>query len=94
MQTSLRNTSGVLSELIAIQEAAAWAIPIDYFTDCRDLFQLVVGQKGIPQDRYQRLYILSLRADRMKGGIRHFYWIPTLSMIVGALTKVMVPSAA
>ena len=90
IQTSLRGTAGVLSEMISIQEAAAWAIPIDHFTDCRDLFQLVVGEKGIPQDRYQRLYILSLREDRIKGAIRYFFWIPTLSMIVDALTKVLV----
>ena len=46
IQTSLRGNAsaglgpaGVLSELISIQEVAAWAIPIDHFTDCRDLFQ-------------------------------------------------------
>ena len=72
------------------QYRSLMTIPIDHYTDCRDLFQLVVGEKGIPQDRYQRLYILSLREDRIKGATRYFYWIPTLSMIVDALTKSMV----
>ena len=50
-----------LDDLIAIQEAGAWVLPIDHYTDCNDLFQLVVGKRGTPQDRFQRLYILSLR---------------------------------
>ena len=79
-----------LSMLIRIQEEGGFAIPIDHYTDCRDLFQLVVGEKGVPQDRYQRLYILSLREDRIKGTIRHFIWIPTAAMIADPLTKVMI----
>ena len=55
-----------------------------------DLFQLVFGEKGIPQDRYQRLYVLSLREDRIKGAIRRFIWIPTCSMSVDPLTKPMI----
>ena len=89
IQTPLR-TPATLSMLIKIQEEGGWVIPIDHYTDCRDLFQLVVGEKGVPQDRYQRLYILSLREDRIKGTIRFFLWIPTSAMISDALTKVMI----
>ena len=78
-----------LSILQKVQEDGLWMIPIDQITDCRDLFQLVVGTKGVPQDRYQRLYILTLREDRVKGCIRHFYWIPTTAMLADCLTKSM-----
>ena len=60
-----------LPQLIELQEDAAWKLPIDQYTDCRDLFMLMVGLKGVPQDRYQRLYVLSLREDRIKGAIRY-----------------------
>ena len=86
IQLPLRSTSP-LDDVIAIQEAGAWVIPIDHFTDCNDLFQLVVGERGTPQDRFHRLYILSLREDRIKGAVRHFGWIPTTAMISDALTK-------
>jgi hypothetical protein len=76
--------------LITIQEDAAFALPIDHFTDCRDVFELVVGQKGVPQDRYQRVYVMSLREDRIKGAIRRFVWIPTTAMLADCLTKPMI----
>ena len=49
----------------------------------------MVGEKGVPQDRYQRLYILSLREDRLKGAIRRVLWIPTGGMLADPLTKSM-----
>jgi hypothetical protein len=84
------NSASPLTVLTKIQEVGGWVIPLDHCTDCRDLFQLVIGEKGVPQDRYQRLYILSLREDRIKGAIRHFIWIPTAAMVADALTKVMI----
>ena len=65
MQIPLR-CKNPLQALIQIQENGKWCSPIDHCTDCRDLFQLVVGEKGVPQDRYQRLYVLSLREDKNK----------------------------
>lgn len=50
VQTSL-NTPASLSVLKQIQEEGGLANPIDHYTDCRDLFQLVVGESGVPQDR-------------------------------------------
>ena len=70
-----------LSTLIQIQEDALWVIPIDHCTDCNDLFQLVVGDKGVPQDRYQRVYIMSLREDRVTGHIRRFFWTLDLFLL-------------
>ena len=83
-------TPASLSTFIQIQETGAWVIPIDHFTDCRYVFHLVVGEKGVPQDRYQRLYILALREDRIKGTIRYFIWIPTAAMLDDPLTKSMI----
>ena len=89
MQTPLKNPA-TYSLFIKIQEEGDWVIPIDHFTDCRDVFHLVVGEKGVPQDRYQRLYILALREDRIKGTIRYFIWIPTAAMLADPLTKSMI----
>ena len=79
-----------LKLLIEIQESAAWALPIDQCTDCKDVFELITGQKGVPQDRYQRVYVMSLREERMKQGIRRFLWIPTTAMLADSLTKQMI----
>ena len=79
-----------VSLLIQIQEDAAFVVPIDHYTDCRDFFQLAVGQKGVPQDRHQRLYVMSIREDRLRRAIRNFYWIPTSAMLCDALTKPMI----
>jgi len=76
--------------LIELQENAAWAIPIDQCTDCKDVFELVTGLKGVPQDRYQRVYVMSLREDRLKQAIRRFFWIPTSAMLADCLTKQMI----
>ena len=79
-----------LSTLLAIQETGAWPIPVDAATDCNDLFELVTGAKGVPQDKGQRLYILSLREDRLLNKIRRLYLIPTECMTADALTKRMI----
>ena len=79
-----------LGLLIEIQESGAWIVPIDQVTDCKDVFELITGSKGVPQDRYQRIYVMALREDRIKGAIRRFMWIPTTSMLADCLTKSMI----
>ena len=76
--------------LIEAQEGASFPMPIDRYTDCNGLYELVTGMKGVPQDKTQRLYILSIREDRVSGRIRRFIKIPTESMCVDPLTKHMV----
>ena len=78
-----------VTDLIAIQENGSYCFAIDDYTDCADLWELMTGQKGVPQDRHQRLYVLSLREDRMVGKIRHTVLLPTEIMVADALTKVM-----
>ena len=79
-----------MQEIIDIQETASWLVPIDSFTACGDLWELVSGMRGVPQDKQQRLYILALREARVRGALRHWFKIPTESMVSDALTKVMV----
>ena len=37
-----------------------------------------------------RVYVMSLREERMKQGIRRFLWIPTTAMLADSLTKQMI----
>ena len=78
-----------LQQLAALQERGYDALPIDHHTDCRDLFELVSGEKTLPQDKAQRVYTLALKEARLCGRIRWFLLIPTQSMTADPLTKPM-----
>ena len=86
MHISLQPT---LKELVDIQENGNPALPSDFCMDCRDLFELCTGQKVLPQDKTQRLYVLGIREGRITGRIRQTTLIPTESMTADALTKPM-----
>ena len=62
-------------------------MPLDQMTDCQDFFENVAGDKALTQDKSFRLYIISLREDRIKQAIRRFLWIPTTAMLADCLTK-------
>jgi hypothetical protein len=74
-------------ELLEMETDGYYDLPIDSLTDCMDLYQLVTGAKGVPQDRTQRLLILSLREKLMVHKIRHFGWLHTKDMCANNLTK-------
>ena len=74
--------------LLWIQENNLYILPCDMTTDCMDLFELVCGIKGVPNDKSQRLAIMVLREDRLAGRIRHFAHMPTANMLADGLTKV------
>ena len=78
-----------LQDLISIQESGNPRLPCDHYTDCRDLWELSTGQKTLPQDKTQRLYILGVREARITGRIRMVVLVPTQSMLADALTKPM-----
>jgi hypothetical protein len=78
-----------LKDLTQIQEDGLFVIPVDHESDCHDLYCLVTGAKGTPQDKSQRLYIMRLRQDRLLGRIRYWFFVPTTSMLSDALTKKM-----
>eukprot|EP00435_Cladocopium_sp_Y103_P007244 s1993_g2.t1 len=79
-----------IKQLIKIQEAGDQKIPMDFYGDCRDLFELITGQRTLPQDKSQRLYVLSLKEARVSGKLRMATLVPTEAMTADSLTKPMV----
>ena len=77
-------------DLIEVQERNLLPIPIDHYTDCNDLFELITGEKGVPQDKTQRLYVMGLREDRLTRRVRYLFKIPTDVVVSDALTKSMI----
>ena len=82
--------SPTIKELSEIQENGNPVLPTDCYMDCRDLFELCTGQKVLPQDKTQRLYVLGIRECRVTGRLRMISLVPTQSMTADALTKPMV----
>ena len=80
-------TKQMISVLIEMNNAGQYVVAIDHLTDCKDMFELVTGLKGVPQDRQQRLAIMALREERMTGRVRNTLHIPTDVMLSDALTK-------
>ena len=77
--------------MIYAEEHGILELPIDVVTDCFDVIELCTGERGCPQDRSQRLIILSLRERRLLRKIRHMMHIDTNDMPANRLTK-YVPS--
>ena len=76
-----------LAQLIEISSDGKYDLKIHACTDCRDLLELVVGAKGAPQDKSQRLIILSLRERRVIGKTSSISHIVTQDMVANSLTK-------
>ena len=76
-----------IDELLDLEVDGHYDVPIDSLTDCRDLYELATGVKGVPQDKTQRLLILSVREKIMCWKLRHFGWISTADMCANNLTK-------
>ena len=74
--------------LLDVQESATVPLPVDSFIDCMDLWELACGLKGIPQDKSQRLGVLSIREERRCLRLRRLYHIRTRWMAADQLTKV------
>eukprot|EP00959_Pyramimonas_sp_CCMP1952_P113484 2371955-Pyramimonas_sp.AAC.1 len=70
-----------------MSNSGQYVVPIGRLTDCKDMFELVTGLKGVPQDRQQRLAIMALREERVTGRVRYTIHIPTDVMLSDALTK-------
>ena len=83
-----RDRIPTVRELIKMQELNCTIIPTDHCTDCNDLFELVCSGKALPQDRMQRVYVMSIREDRVLRRIRNFVKLPTEIMLADGLTKV------
>ena len=79
-----------IQDLIEIQESGHPNLPMDFYGDCRDLFELVTGERTLPQDKTQRLYVLAVKEARLSGRLRYVNLVPTQSMTADCLTKSMV----
>ena len=78
-----------LQELITIQEHGNCNMPMDFYGNAKDVYELVTGTKTLPQDKTQRLYVLAFREARLDGRCRMVALIPTECMISDPLTKSM-----
>ena len=47
--------------MMLVNQNGSYELPIDHLTDCKDVFELVTGLKGVPPDKQQRLPIMALR---------------------------------
>ena len=63
------------------------SVPVDAYVDCMDLRELCCGLRGTPQDKSQRLGILSLREERRTLRLRRLYHVRTKWMVSDMLTK-------
>ena len=79
-----------LKQLVVLQENGNPSLPGDFYMDCNGLWQLITGQKTLPQDKVQRLYVLGIRECRLVGRLRLLTLVPTTAMLSDALTKAMV----
>ena len=78
-----------LKELTRCHEESKFWLPIDAITDCQDLWDNVVGDGNLPQDKAHRTYILALREEVRRQGIRLWTKCPTECMLADGLTKPM-----
>ena len=76
-----------VSLLVWIDDNAKFVTACDHYTGCHDLLDLVTGLKSVPTDKSQRLAVISLREDRLNGRTRHWFHIPTTTMVADGLTK-------
>ena len=62
-------------------------IPVDTWIECMDLWELCCGLRGTPQDKSQRLGVLSLREERRALRLRLLFHTRTTWMLADMLTK-------
>ena len=81
------DTLPTVEQMIMIEDRGTFTVPVIALTDCNDLLELISGARGVPQDKSQRLIILSLRERRvLRKTVGHGH-IDTRDMIANALTK-------
>ena len=68
-------------------DAGRLPVPVDAWIDCMDLCELCCGIRGTPQDKSQRLGVLSLREERRTLRLRRLYHVRTTWMLADMLTK-------
>lgn len=89
-ELSFEKGQPTLQDLMKIQENGNPNLPVDAMTDCKDFFELTTGERTLPQDKGQRLYVLAHKEARICGRIRWMMLVPTQSMTADALTNPMI----
>ena len=74
-------------QLMTFCDEARCPVPVDAVIDCMDLWELICGIRGIPQDKSQRLGVLALREERRQLRLRRLYHYTTHYMLADQLTK-------
>ena len=74
-------------ELQEMLDAGRLPIPVDAWIDCMDLWEFCCGLQGTPQDKSQRLGVLSLREERRTLRLRRLFHTRTSWMLADMLTK-------
>ena len=88
MHVALKGTtSQKLMVLIDMSLSGQYVLPIDHLTDCKDMFELITGLKGVPQDKQQRLPVMALREERRTLRLRRLCHVTTKYMLADMLTK-------
>ena len=73
-----------------LDDKGAYDTALDTVTDCNDLFELATGQKGIPQDKSQRLVVAAIRQRRLMRKVRATLKVTDRDMVANPLTKSVV----
>ena len=73
--------------MLFAQDEGLCAVPVDSFVDCMDLWDLCCGNRGMPQDKSQRLGVLAIREERRTLRLRRLYHVRTECMLSDMLTK-------
>ena len=73
--------------LAEITDTGALPYPCDHYIECMDLWELSCGMRGIPQDKSQRLGILSMREERRSERLRRLLHVRTKWRVCDYLTK-------
>ena len=74
-------------ELQEMLDAGRLPIPVDAWIDSMDLWDLCCGLRGTPQDKSQRLRVLSLREERRTLRLRRPFHTRASWMLVDMFTK-------
>ena len=76
-----------LKQLVALEENGNASLSGDFYMDCNGWWQLITGQKTLPQDKVQRLYVLGIRECRLVGRLRLLTVVPTAATLSDALAS-------
>ena len=76
-----------MKDILQLDLDGIYDLPVDALADCRYLYELTVGARGVPQDRTQRLMIVSLQNRTILGKTWSTSWMSAYDMPATGCTK-------